>query len=108
MFHSNIPNMNLTQMNPMFSMNEMMNSQIFNQINNIPYNQINQIPINNMSPQTQYLFNNNNDIDFVLLKKELEYNNSLNLKFLKDDKKTINFTNSTKVFHVVIKTKELS
>ena len=43
---------------------------MFNQIKNIPYNQINQIPINNMNPQAQYLFNNNNDIDFVLLKKE--------------------------------------
>ena len=43
---------------------------MFNQIKNIPYNQINQIPINNLSPQAQYLFNNNNDIDFVLLKKE--------------------------------------
>ena len=102
MFHSNIPNMNLTQMNPMFSMNEMMNSQMFNQFNNIPYNQINQIPINNMNPQAQYLFNNNNDIDFVLLQKELDYNSSLNLKFLKDDKKTINFTNSTNTVSITI------
>ena len=81
----------------MLNMNEMMNNQMLNQMNNIPFNHLNQIPINSIGSQFQEL---SNDIDFIILEKELEYNGSLNLNILNDQKKAINFINPTNTINI--------